>query len=485
MAPSYFPALLLTFALASPLLAQSPAPSAGRSVSLPSSGSTQDTSDSALAALRAVDKNEDPSTIELSPREHLRRANVYLSNRAFDEARRHLNVLTTRYASDPLYSSALFMLARSYFLEGRYIDAAPVFGRLAEAYPQKKEGQDALSMQAASFLRAGKPDDAVQLYIKYTERFPAGDRFESSFLNVIDGFREAGKPAQAERWVDITRERFRGTATEVNAVFALLRLRVAESKWDQAITLTDLLRSMPLTNGVGTSRDEVTYLKAFCLESAGKKSEALTVYSSISDSMRSYYGMLATEKLRKLGGPAEQALAAERARNVSQQIRAARAQYPASYRIAVVKFGKQKNVDPRFVLSIMRQESSFRSTAKSPAAARGLLQLTIDTARRYGPAAGYISLVERDLYSPDTSISVGTEAIRELQQKFASLYEAMAASYNGGDDNVARWLARAGRRDPGVFAAEVGFSESKDYVFKVLLNYRAYQELYTSDLSLK
>jgi soluble lytic murein transglycosylase len=58
----------------------------------------------------------------------------------------------------------------------------------------------------------------------------------------------------------------------------------------------------------------------------------------------------------------------------------------------------------------------------------------------------------------------------------------VAAAYNGGDDNVARWVKRAQNTDPGVFAAEVGFAETKDYVFKVMANYRAYQELYTRDL---
>jgi soluble lytic murein transglycosylase-like protein/TolA-binding protein len=481
MSPSFIYAILLALSLDAPVPAQLNAPAAARSTAF-SSNTTQDTSDSALAALRAADKNGDSSAIELPPGEHFRRANVYLSNRAFEEARRHLNVLTTRYASDPLYSSALFLLGRSFLLEGRYLEAAPIFGRVADGFPQKKEGQDALSMQAASLLRGGKPEDAVQLYIKYTERYPAGDRLESSYLNVIDGLREAGKSAQAERWVEIIRERFRGTVTETNAIFALLRLRIAEGKWDQAVAVADLLRSMPLTGGVATTRDEVSYLKAFSLESAGRKSEALSVYSSIPDSTRSFYGMLATERLRKLGGPAEQALAATRAANVAQQIRATRSQYPASYRFSVAKFARQRDVDPRFVLSIMRQESSFRPTAKSPAAARGLLQLTIDTARRYAPAAGFTTIVERDLYSPETSISVGTEAIRALQQQFSGLYAAMAASYNGGDDNVSRWLKRSGRIDPGVFAAEVGFAESKDYVFKVMANYRAYQELYTSEL---
>jgi soluble lytic murein transglycosylase len=68
---------------------------------------------------------------------------------------------------------------------------------------------------------------------------------------------------------------------------------------------------------------------------------------------------------------------------------------------------------------------------------------------------------------------------------FAGLPEAIAASYNGGEDNVARWLARSNQNDAGVFASEIGFGESKNYVFKVLSYYRAYRQLYTPDLKRK
>ena len=65
---------------------------------------------------------------------------------------------------------------------------------------------------------------------------------------------------------------------------------------------------------------------------------------------------------------------------------------------------------------------------------------------------------------------------------FPGLLEPVAASYNGGEDNVARWITRAGRQDPGVFTAEVGFDETKGYVQKVMSNYRVYRRLYTADL---
>ncbi|MEO8574357.1 MAG: lytic transglycosylase domain-containing protein, partial [Pyrinomonadaceae bacterium] len=77
---------------------------------------------------------------------------------------------------------------------------------------------------------------------------------------------------------------------------------------------------------------------------------------------------------------------------------------------------------------------------------------------------------------------VGSAYIADLKSEFGGLYEAIAASYNGGEDNAARWLDRSRPKEPGIFASEVGFAESKAYVFKVMNNYRIYRELYTEGL---
>ena len=129
----------------------------------------------------------------------------------------------------------------------------------------------------------------------------------------------------------------------------------------------------------------------------------------------------------------------------------------------------------------MKQESQFKPSAKSPAAARGLLQLTTDAAQKYASRAG-LKVTDESLYQPATNIAVGTEYMAELSRMFAGLPEAIAASYNGGEDNVARWLGRINQGDAGVFTAEVGFTESKNYVFKVMSFYRAYRQLYDGNL---
>jgi soluble lytic murein transglycosylase-like protein len=239
------------------------------------------------------------------------------------------------------------------------------------------------------------------------------------------------------------------------------------------------MRALP---GVQTNLTEVAYLRAYSLERAGRTQEAINAYLAIADGLNSFYGELATKHLLNIKSAARLPAVTERIARVNAEITSSSNLYPAQYREAILRATARHRVDPRLILAIMRQESNFRPRAKSQAAARGLLQLTIDTALKYAPRAGLNNLQDMELYRPDTNILVGSVYLAELSSLFQDQPEAVAASYNGGEDNVARWLKRAGQRDAGVFASEVGFSETKDYVFKVMSNYRAYRQLYTADL---
>jgi len=412
----------------------------------------------------------------------MRRAAVYLSVRAFAEARAHWQTLIDNYPQDPRVPEALLGIGRSYFLEKVYENGYNVFNQLVQEYGPTKEGREALNFSAASLLRMGRFSEAATRYAEYVDRFPNGERIDTAHLNVIDTLREAGQPAEALRWVTRTRQRFSGSAVETNAMFAALRLYVAEEEWPDAVLMADELLKRSFPKAVLTSRSEVAYLKAFSLEQAGRKNEAFTAYLAVPDGIESYYGWLASQRLAALAGKSRSEAVADREERVNSAIAAVADSYPAPYRTAILSAAKSRKLDPRFILALIKQESVFKPLAKSPAGARGLLQLTMDAAQKYGPGAGFNSVRESQLYQPDTSITLGAEYIEHLTSMFPGMLEPVAASYNGGEDNVARWLKRAKRKDPGVFTSEVGFDETKGYVQKVMSNYRVYRTLYTVDL---
>ena len=457
---------------------------------LPFSTTQRRSDDGSLTAVRQLDRagrSAQGKLEQLAPMEHLRRASIYLNNRAFAEAREHWQALIDRYPDDPNIPAALYGIGRSYFQARRYAESLPVFERLARDYPQTREGRDGLSNAAAALLRMNRAAEAAAQYQAYIERFPQGERLESSYLNVIDSHREAGQPQEAIVWIALTREKFPGTATDTNALFARLRLDIAEHDWQHAIQTCNELRTAAFRNGVMTSAEEVAYLRAYSLENAGRKEEAINAYLAIPDRSNSYHGALATARLLAISDAIRRPLVAARESRIKAEVASAAALYPVPYREIILRAAAKRQLDPRLLLAIMRQESGFRPRAKSIAAARGLLQLTMDVATQYAPRSRLTISQEDDLYRPEVSILIGSEYLAELTRLFPNLPEAVTASYNGGEDNVARWLKRAGggQQDAGVFTAEVGFAETKNYVFKVMSNYRAYCRLYTNDLRQK
>jgi len=413
----------------------------------------------------------------LTAAEHALRADVYSTNRQFPQAREHWQKILDVYSTDStVMPKTLFGIARSYMWERDYTKAVFWFDRLTGDYLNTKDGREGLAFKGASYVRMNKYAEAAKTYEQYIIMFPTGERVETSYLNLIDSLRETKKYDEANLWIEKARQRFSGMATETNALHARLRIAIHRQNWNEAVRAADVLLARRNFANAMTSADEVNFLKGIALEKANRKTEAIAVYSSIPDSLSSYYSGLAAEKLAKLNANAGEI---QKTSKVSSNL--AR-DYPVMYRAELLRSAKSRNIDPRFVLAIMKQESSFRANAKSPAAARGLLQLVYDTALRYNKKAGYANFQADDLYQPSVNIAIGSVYIAELKDEFGGMYEAIAASYNGGEDNAARWLERSRPKEAGVFAAEVGFAETKNYVFKVMNNYRVYRELYTEDL---
>jgi soluble lytic murein transglycosylase len=423
------------------------------------------------------------ATAQLTAAEEMRRATVYMANRAFAEARIHWQIVLSNFPNDPNVPAAMFGIGRSLYWERRYEEARQMFERVAQTYPDTKDGREGANFAASSLLRMGRGAEAAARYVQYLDKYPNGERIETAHLNIIDGYRESNRPRDAIAWIDRTRQRFAGTPVETSAAFARLRLDIAISDWNHASQTADELLSKAIAKDSNTSADEVLYLKAHALERAGRIQDAIRFFSMIPDNADSYYGGLATNRLTGLNEAAAQQRATERSQAVRDSIERSLASYPAPFRFQVLSESKKRSIDPRLVLAIMKQESQFKPNAKSSSAARGLLQLTIDAAQKYGPRAGLKQVSDDSLYQPGTNIAIGTEYIAELSRMFAGLAEAVAASYNGGEDNVARWLGRTNQSDAGVFTAEIGFTESKNYVFKVMSYYRAYRQLYDSNLN--
>jgi peptidoglycan lytic transglycosylase len=153
--------------------------------------------------------------------------------------------------------------------------------------------------------------------------------------------------------------------------------------------------------------------------------------------------------------------------------------YPFPYRDSLARHATLRGVDSRFALSIARQETRYNPREKSSSAARGLMQFISSTANQIATQLGLPDFEQDDLYNPDTAILFGSQYMKNLFAEFGSP-QAAAASYNGSEDSVRRWRARAASDDVDRLVIEIAKRETKDYVFKVVNFYNAYQAIYPS-----
>ena len=156
--------------------------------------------------------------------------------------------------------------------------------------------------------------------------------------------------------------------------------------------------------------------------------------------------------------------------------------YPAPFRESLLKHTSSRNVDPRFVLSIARQESRFQADAKSGAAARGMMQFIAATAGEVATQLNLEKFDQDELYNPDVAILFGSQYLANLFKQFPNQPHAVAGAYNGGADNLARWIARSRSTEADRYVPEIGFSQTKDYVYRVMANFWTYQRLYDAQL---
>ncbi len=146
------------------------------------------------------------------------------------------------------------------------------------------------------------------------------------------------------------------------------------------------------------------------------------------------------------------------------------------------------SLPPGLALAVMRQESSFDPQAASPAGARGLMQLTVGTARDTARAAGRPELAGSGtvLFDPDANMTLGTAYLDTLLGRFGGVVPYAVAAYNAGPHRVDQWLAAsdpvrapAAGIDPqdGMidWIEQIPYAETRNYVQRVMENMAIYR----------
>jgi soluble lytic murein transglycosylase len=139
---------------------------------------------------------------------------------------------------------------------------------------------------------------------------------------------------------------------------------------------------------------------------------------------------------------------------------------------------KAAGVDPLLAAALIRQESEFNPAARSPADARGLMQVVPSVGAAYARANGITEWDVSLLYQPEINVHFGLAHLAVSLRRSPHLAHALAA-YNAGTRPADVWAAFPGARsDPELFIERIQYAETREYVRRLLRYQAIYRSLY-------
>ena len=155
--------------------------------------------------------------------------------------------------------------------------------------------------------------------------------------------------------------------------------------------------------------------------------------------------------------------------------------FPMPFREAVVKRAQAISLDPAYVYGLIRQESRFIMDARSGVGASGLMQVMPATARETARRIGMVGFTADQITDRDTNIAIGTGYLKLVLDDLSGSLPLAAAAYNAGPGRPRTWRGQLGSPvlEAAIWAENVPFSETRDYVKKVLSNTTSYAAILT------
>lgn len=154
--------------------------------------------------------------------------------------------------------------------------------------------------------------------------------------------------------------------------------------------------------------------------------------------------------------------------------------YPFPYRDKIEKHAARYRVDRFLAISVMKVESNFVEGATSKSGAVGLMQIMPETANWIAYQLDEKPPSLKQLHNTETNIKYGIWYLSELEAEFYGNDVLALAAYNAGRGNVQHWIEKKGWRKNFSDVDAIPFSETRNYVKKVLACREKYSELYGS-----
>jgi len=410
-------------------------------------------------------------------------------------------------------------IARSYLRLGQKQKAIKLYLDYANRFPRRRLAAEAVWKSAWLAEEQNQPQKALEYYHIVNARWPRSEFAKEAYFREGFTYFRLGRYEQADKvfskirfknWPDLHTNRAQYWSALCHEKMndpkraRELRLEIAQNLWDNYYTMRSYLWDKayidssglitdadypggnPLLyygSGIGRILDKIEsafQLRQLLGERYGKI--ALTdikfslktreewialaeIYKKFADYGRAYevYDLINRRFYADLSFSEKRFMLKER--------------FPYYYDGIIEQYSKRYGVEKEFVLAIIKQESKYKSDARSWANAHGLMQIIPATAGDMGNLTRRKFKSVNQLYDPDYNIHLGSRYVRWLEKQFDGRKDYILAAYNAGPHRVKRWKKKNGAHQVDVFIENIEFAETRDYVRKVLKNYWAYKVL--------
>lgn len=147
--------------------------------------------------------------------------------------------------------------------------------------------------------------------------------------------------------------------------------------------------------------------------------------------------------------------------------------YITPFQNLVQAYSQQNGVDAAWVYGLIRQESRFVLGAQSSVGAQGLMQVMPATASMIARKLG---MSQSELYTMDGNIRMGTWYMADARNNLQNNEVLATAGYNAGPGRARKWQA-SNSLEGAIYAETIPFTETRDYVKKVMTNATYYSAL--------
>jgi soluble lytic murein transglycosylase len=336
----------------------------------------------------------------------------------------------------PLRDDAAWRLAWLYYRNGDLSSAAATFKTLAKQSSNNPLGTAALYWQARVIEKAGDADAARPIYQQVFNG--AGESYYQALA--LRALRRLGETVEEPKTVRVP-----STPAADPQIPADLSFHVSRARALSSLSLRPL--AMAELDTVNRDIKPGARLRAFL--------------------MREYF----------------QAGAYGRSLQLANQLPSSRSdrdlyRYPLAFWDTIQQKAQERALDPYLVLGLIRQESLFDIRARSPAAALGLMQLIPQTAARVAKQLGLPAPSQEKLFDPELNLTLGTQYLKDLLQRYSNNWQKAIAAYNAGESAVDRWQKEIPTDDIEEFVERIPYVETRGYVKLVLRNHLIYKRLY-------